>query len=67
MKTNKGHQWFENKVVMMVIATFGFEIHLDILEGKKGGWGGWCALGLAPFGTITILILVFKVNRFSLH
>jgi hypothetical protein len=39
MKTNKGQQWFENKVVMMVIATFGFDIHLEI-------WGG-CALGLA--------------------
>jgi hypothetical protein len=58
MKTNKGHQWFENKVVMMVIATFGFEIHLEIGAG---------ALGLAPFGTITILIIVFKVSRFNLH
>jgi hypothetical protein len=52
MKTNKGHQWFENKVVMMVIATFGFEIHLDILEGKEGGCGGvgvhWDWPHLAP-------------------
>jgi hypothetical protein len=37
MKTNKGHKWFENKVVMMVIATFGFEIHLEI----GGGGAHW--------------------------
>jgi len=58
MKTTKRHQWFENKVVMMVIATFGFEIHLEI--------GGMC-IGIGPFGTITILILVSKVSRFNLH
>jgi hypothetical protein len=41
MKTNKGQQWFENKVVMMVIATFGFEIHLEIGRYVQWGWPIW--------------------------